>query len=104
MKFRKKKKVEEVIKDEEIKEDNESGEVEEEAVIEPTDEVPTPESDFRFGDKVVLITPRDYDNKRIDIDMFAIYTVNNIDGDKVELKKQSGAILPTKISNIRKIK
>jgi hypothetical protein len=131
MKIRnKKKKVEEVkeeVKDEEIKieESNKSEEVEtevveeviiepvdeipedaevvEEVVIEPTDEVPTPESDFRFGDKVALITPRDYDGRRIDIDMFDIYTVGTIDGDKVELKKQSGTILPTKISNIRKI-
>lgn len=133
MKIRnKKKKVEEVkeeVKDEEIKieESDKSEEVEtevavveevviepvdeipedaevvEEVVIEPTDEVPTPESDFRFGDKVALITPRDYDGRRIDIDMFDIYTVGTIDGDKVELKKQSGTILPTKISNIRKI-
>ena len=76
----------------------------EEVVIEPVDKIEEPkEEEFRFGDKVTMRVARDYNNKRLDVDIFDPYTVYAIEGDKVQLRK-GHLIIFTKLSNIRKQK
>jgi hypothetical protein len=70
--------------------------------VENLEEAPV-ESDIHIGNKVTIKVPRDYDGRPITPDMFALYTVYAIDGDKVQLRKQSGGILFVNINNIKKI-
>lgn len=115
---KKKKAVEEEVKVEELEVVEEAEELEEGGDIDAIDDINVEEveieevenleeapveSDIRIGNKVTIKVPRDYNGRPITPDMFAFYMVYAIDGDKVQLRKQSGGLLFVNINNIKKI-
>lgn len=114
MSLRKKKKIEEEVKEEVIEEQPEEIEVEEPEVeieggdIEETDELviedneePEVSSEFRVGNKVTLKAMVDYNGRKLEDVEDEVYTIYAIEGDKVQLR-YGNLIFFVKITNLNK--